>query len=67
MTLKKNKFGLNVAKKIVKCKEREWPELVRDLYRSRQLSKAMHEMNDLQRDPRHRAVADAAIRRIGFH
>ena len=62
-----NKFGLHVAKKIIKCKENEWPEMFRDLYKSRRLSTAMHEMNNLQRDPRFSEIADAAIKRMGFH
>lgn len=62
-----NKFGLHIARKIIKCTESEWPELVRGLYRSRKLSTAMYEINNLQRDPQHRQIANIAIRRMGFH
>ena len=65
--MNKNKFGWQIARKVVNCREDEWPELVRDLYRSRRLSIAMHEMNNLQRDPIYGKTADAAIKRLGFH
>lgn len=63
----KNRFGLHVAREITKCKDSEWPKLVRGLYRSRKLSTAVREINNLQRDPQHRHIADAAIKRMGFH
>ncbi len=62
-----NKFGLQIAKKIIKTKENEGPELVHKLYKSRRLSTAIHEINNLQRDPEYRKIAEAAIKRIGFN
>ena len=62
-----NLFGLRIARKIVSCKENEWPDVVYCLYRTKQLSTAIHEINNLQSDPDHSDVATAAIKRMGFH
>ncbi|MEM8650522.1 MAG: hypothetical protein AAGF54_08340 [Pseudomonadota bacterium] len=62
-----NMFGLRIARKIVSCKENEWPDVIHGLYRTKQLSTAIHEINNLQRDPQHEDVANAAIKRMGFH
>jgi len=61
-----NMFGLKIAKQFVNASEEEWPKLFHDLYCNRKLSKAIHEINALQRNPAHSDVANAAIRRMGF-
>ena len=62
-----NKFGLEVARAIINSKDSEWPDVIQQLRRERQLSNAIHEINNLQRDPIHTELASAAIKKIGFH
>lgn len=62
-----NQFGLHIAKTIISCNEDEWPDVVNKLRRERQLSTAIHQINNLQRDPDHVDMASAAMRRMGFH
>ena len=63
----KNMFGLHIARKIVNCQENEWPDVVYKLKQQRQLSTAIHEINNLRHDPIHGELAAAATKRMGFH
>ena len=60
-------FGLNIASLFVISTDDQWRELFEELRRTRELSKAIGEINQLLNDPVHRDLAVAALRRVGMY
>ncbi len=61
-----NSFGLYVAKRVTELNDNEWPVFFQDLCRTRQLSSAMHELNNLLTEAKHAKLARAAMKKMGF-
>jgi len=60
-------FGLNIAQLFAELPDHQWPEVFEELRRSRELSKAIGEINQLLQDPAHRDLAVSALRRVGLY
>ncbi len=60
-------FGLNIAQLFADLPDHQWPELFEELRRTKELSKAIGEINLLLHDPAHRDLAVAALRRVGLY
>jgi hypothetical protein len=60
-------FGLNIAGLLVSLPEPQWMEVFEELRRTKELSKAIGEINQLLSDPVHRDLAVSALRRVGLY
>jgi len=60
-------FGLNVAGLFVELPDAQWTEAFEELRRTKELAKAIGEINQLLNDPVHRDLAVAALRRVGLY
>jgi hypothetical protein len=60
-------FGLNIAQLLVDLPDHQWPEVFEELRQSRELTKAIGQINQLLHDPSHRDLAVSALRRIGLY
>ncbi len=61
------RFGLGIAELFVNLTDAQWPEVFEELRRTKELSKAIAEINQLLNDPVHRELAIAALRRVGLY
>ena len=61
-----NSFGLYVARRLTEMPDSEWPGFFHDLCKARQLSNAMHEMNNLLQETDHASVARGRHGENGF-
>jgi hypothetical protein len=59
-------FGLVIARLFATLRDDQWPEVFEELRRTKQLSKAIGEINQLLNDSTHRDLAIAAFSRIGL-
>jgi len=60
-------FGLGIAGLFANLPEHQWLEVFEELRRTKELSKAIGEINQLLNDPVHRDLAVAALRRVGMY
>lgn len=59
-------FGVRVAKRITDSDKDEWTSVFMDLRKSRQLSRAIREMNELEFSPVHGTLVRKAFERMGL-
>jgi hypothetical protein len=59
-------FGLDVARRLTRAGDDEWPVEFERLRRTRQLSYAIRQMNLLLQHPEHADVVSSSLRRIGL-
>ena len=60
-------FGLGIAGLFTSLTDAQWPEVFDELRRTKELTKAISEINQLLNDPVHRDLAVAALRRVGMY
>ena len=60
-------FGLVIAGLFATLTDDQWPKVFEDLRQTKQLSKAIGEINQLLNDPVHRPLAATALERVGMY
>ena len=59
-------FGVEIAERLANAADDEWPFVIEELRRSKNLSRAMRAINEMLENPAHRQLANNALRRIGL-
>ena len=63
---RESEFGLRIAQQVANATDDEWLGIFYELLKTRQLSTAIRQMNQLLDHPQHSELAMTAFRRIGL-